>query len=89
MGKLVSIVTTCLVVLNNKFYFWKNRLWRRTKRRFVMGTADRRRDDGLSQVAQIPGKVRFLVKFQETFLDYSFLNYRFRGVILITKILEG
>ena len=23
MGKLVSIVTTCLVVLSSKFYFWK------------------------------------------------------------------
>ena len=30
MGKLVSIVTTCLVVLNSRFYFWKNRLRRRT-----------------------------------------------------------
>ena len=23
MGKLVSIVTTCLVVLNSRFYFWE------------------------------------------------------------------
>ena len=37
MGKLVSIVTTCLVVLSNKLQFWKNRLRRRTKRRSVMG----------------------------------------------------
>ena len=26
MGKLVSIVMTCLVVLSSRFYFWKNRL---------------------------------------------------------------
>ena len=43
MGKLVSIVTTCLVVLSSIFYFWKNRLRRRTPRRTVMGTTDRRR----------------------------------------------
>ena len=43
MGKLVSIVTTCLVVLSSRFYFWKNRLRRRTPRRTVMGTTDRRR----------------------------------------------
>ena len=24
MGKLVSIVTTCLVVLSSRFYFWRN-----------------------------------------------------------------
>ena len=40
---LRSIVTTCLVVLSNKLQFWKNRLRRRTKRRSVMGTTDRRR----------------------------------------------
>lgn len=43
MGKLVSIVTTCLVVLSNKLQFLKNRLRRRTKRRSVMGMTDRRR----------------------------------------------
>ena len=42
MGKLVSIVTTCLVVLSSRFYFWKNRLRRRNPRRTVMGTTDRR-----------------------------------------------
>ena len=36
-------VTTCLVVLNSRFYFWKNRLRRRTPRRTVMGTTDRRK----------------------------------------------
>ena len=43
MGKLVSIVTTYLVVLSSRFYFWKNRQRRRTPRRTVMGTTDRRR----------------------------------------------
>ena len=42
MGKLVSIVTTCLVVLSSRFYFWKNRQRRRTPRRTVMSTTDRR-----------------------------------------------
>ena len=42
MGKLVSIVTTCLVVLSSRFYFWKNRLRRRNPRLTVMGTTDRR-----------------------------------------------
>ena len=42
MGKLVSIVTTCLVVLSSRFYFWKNWLRRRNPRRTVMGTTDRR-----------------------------------------------
>ena len=36
------IVTTCLVVLSSRFYFWKNRLRRRNSRRTVMGTTDRR-----------------------------------------------
>ena len=39
MGKLVSIVTTCLVVLSNRFYFWKNRLRRRNPRRTVEGVS--------------------------------------------------
>ena len=43
MGKLVSIVTTCLVVLNSRFYFWKNRLRRWTP------TTDRHGHDGPSQ----------------------------------------
>ena len=42
MGKLVSILTTCLVVLSSRFYFWKNRLTRRNPRRTVMGTTDHR-----------------------------------------------
>ncbi|TMW86941.1 hypothetical protein EJD97_020675, partial [Solanum chilense] len=42
MGKLVSIVTTCLVVSSSRFYFWKNCLGRRNPRRTVMGTTDRR-----------------------------------------------
>ena len=42
MGKLVSIVMTCLVILCSRFYFWKNRLRRRNPRRNVMGTTDRR-----------------------------------------------
>ena len=42
MGKLVSIVTTCLVFLSSRFYFWKNRLRRRNPRWNVMGTTDRR-----------------------------------------------
>ena len=42
MGKLVSIVMTCLVVLSSRFYFWKNCLGRRIPRRTVMGTTDRR-----------------------------------------------
>ena len=37
------IVTTCLVVLNSRPYFWKNWQKRRTPRRTVMGTTDRRR----------------------------------------------
>ena len=44
MGKLVSIVTTCLVVLSSRFYFWKNWLRRRIPRRTVIGTTDRRGD---------------------------------------------
>ena len=35
-----TAVTTCLVVLSSRFYFWKNRLRRRTPRRTVMGTTD-------------------------------------------------
>ena len=42
MGKLVSIVMTCLVVLSSIFYFWKNWLRRRNPRRTVMGKTDRR-----------------------------------------------
>ena len=42
MGKLVSIVTTCLVILSSRFYFRKNRLRRRNPRWNVMGTTDRR-----------------------------------------------
>ena len=42
MGKLVYIVTTCLVVLSSRFYFWKNWLRRRIPRRTFMGTTDRR-----------------------------------------------
>ena len=42
MGKLVSIVTTCFVILSCRFYFWKNWQKRRTPRRNVMGTTDRR-----------------------------------------------
>ena len=36
-------VTTRLVVLSSRLYFWKNRQKRRTPRRNVMGTTDRRR----------------------------------------------
>ena len=43
MGKLVSIVTTCLVVLSSRLQFCKNWQKRRTLRRTVMGTTDRRR----------------------------------------------
>ena len=43
MGKLVSIVTTCLVVLSNRLQFLKNWQKRRTPRRTVMVTTDRRR----------------------------------------------
>ena len=43
MGKLVSNVTTRSVVLSNKLQFWKNWQKRRTPRRIVMGTTDRRR----------------------------------------------
>ena len=42
MGKLVSIVTTYLVVLSSRFYFWKNWLRRRIPRWTVMSTTDRR-----------------------------------------------
>ena len=36
-------VTTCLVILSSRFYFWKkNRLRRRNPRRTIMGTTDRR-----------------------------------------------
>ena len=42
MGKLVSNVTTRLVVLSNRLQFWKNWQKRRTPRRNVMGTTDRR-----------------------------------------------
>ena len=42
MGKLVPIVTTYLIVLSSRFYFWKNCLGRRIPRRIIMGTTDRR-----------------------------------------------
>ena len=42
LGVVLGTVTTCLVVLSSKFYFWKNRLRRRNPRRNVMGTTDRR-----------------------------------------------
>ena len=42
MGKLVSIVTTRLVVLSSKVYSGNNYLGRRIPRRTVMGTTDRR-----------------------------------------------
>ena len=38
----ISSVTTCLVVLSSRFYFWKNRLRRRNPRRNVMGMTDHR-----------------------------------------------
>ena len=43
MGKLVSIVTTRLVVLSSKVYSGNNYLGRRIPRRTVMGTTGRRR----------------------------------------------
>ena len=43
MGKLVSIVTTCLVVLSSRFYFWK-KLAEMTE-----PTMDRHGHDGPSQ----------------------------------------
>ena len=42
MSMKYVIVTTCLVVLSSRFYFGKNWLRRRTPRRTVMGTTDRR-----------------------------------------------
>ena len=42
MGKLVSNVTTHLVVLSKRLRFWKNWQKRRTPRWNVMGTTDRR-----------------------------------------------
>ena len=42
MGKLVSNVTTRLVVLSNRLEFWENWQKRRTPRWNVMGTTDRR-----------------------------------------------
>ena len=42
MGKFVSNVTIRLVVLSNRLQFWKNWQKRRTPRRNVMGTTDRR-----------------------------------------------
>ena len=43
MGKLISIVMTCLVVLSSRLQFWKNWQKRQTPRWTVMGTTDRRR----------------------------------------------
>ena len=43
MGKLVSIVTTCLVVLNNIFYFWEKQA------EATDPTTDRHGHDGPSQ----------------------------------------
>ena len=43
MGKLLSIVTTCLVVLSSRFYFWKN------KAEATDPTTDRHGHDGPSQ----------------------------------------
>ena len=40
--KCSNSVTTCIVVLSSRFYFWKNRQRRRNPRRNVMGTTDRR-----------------------------------------------
>ena len=42
MGKLVSIVTTCLVVLSSRVYSGNNCLGRRIPRQTVMGTTNRR-----------------------------------------------
>ena len=42
LRKLVSIVTTCLVVLRSRFYFLKNWLRLRNPRRTVMGMTDHR-----------------------------------------------
>ena len=42
MGKLVSIVTTCLVVLTSRVFSGNNCLSRQIPRRTVMGTTDRR-----------------------------------------------
>ena len=44
MGKLVSIVTTCLVVLSSRLQFWKKKLAEATD-----PTTDRHRYDGTSQ----------------------------------------
>ena len=37
-----NIVTTCLVVLSSRFYFWKNWLRRQISRQTVISTTDRR-----------------------------------------------
>ena len=42
MGKLVSIVTTCLVISSSRIICDKNCLGRRIPRRTVMSTTDRR-----------------------------------------------
>ena len=42
MGKLVSIVTTCLVVLSSRVNSGNSCLGRRIPRRTVMGTTDHR-----------------------------------------------
>ena len=133
-------VTTCLVVLSSRFYFWKNRLRRRNPRRNVMGTTDRRgclvpkhleilkfgcwnrlselcnemegrtvtdpqwkfgslnfattcrtdrrRHDGPSQVAQSQSGSDFLIHFKGRF-DYSCLNYKVSGLMLISLITWG
>ena len=46
MGKLLSIVTTCLVILSSRFYFWK-KLAETTE-----PTTDRHRHDGPTQMSR-------------------------------------
>ena len=46
MGKLVSIVTTCLVVLSSRFYFWKKQA------ETTEPTTERHGHDGPSRVSR-------------------------------------
>ena len=141
MGKLVSNVTTCLVVLSNRLQLWKKLaeatdpttdrqghdgpsqgLVSKHLENLKLGTKNRLSElcdgmagrtvtdpwwkywvselcddlqDGPSQARRPvtgcanPRQNRISLHVLRDVWDYSFLNYRFRGFILITQILGG
>ena len=137
---MIKLVTTYLVVLSSRFYFWKNRLRQRTTRRIVAGSRFKtlrktenwvlktdslnfvtKWQDGPSQVwrtvidsseklsfwtlwraagrnvagatghhrLQNPSLGRISLHVLRDVFDYSYFNYKVRGLMLISLITWG